>query len=218
MTNPTNEPSFKPFCKPTKQMDLDAELPNNLSSKQVKYNLSQKQDAELPSKITDMQNTQTCGLCHSKKSEPESLAEQPIAATDSYQNTLPAALDPSASSILPAAFDLSANPLLSATLDSGSARPSNLSAGLDLHSASSTNLSAALDLHSATCFNSNMMCNAFQPVANEHKHLSKANAKTFWLIASFKQQYQSKMQQCLVDFSLLDAISIAKLNNDTDFQ
>jgi hypothetical protein len=47
-------------------MDLNAELPNILSSKQVKYSLSQKQDAELPSKITDMQNTQTCGLCHNK--------------------------------------------------------------------------------------------------------------------------------------------------------
>ncbi len=146
---------------PIKQMDLDAELPNILSSKRVKYSLSQKQDAELPNKITDTQNTQTCGLCHNKKSEPESLAEQPIAATDSSQNTLSVALDPSASSILPAALDLSANPLLSATLDLHSARPSNLSAGLGLCSASTTNLSAALDLHSASCFNSNKTCSAF---------------------------------------------------------
>jgi hypothetical protein len=71
---------------------LDAELPNILSSKQVKYTLSQKQDAELPSKITDAQNTQTCGLCHGKKSEPESLAEQQIAATNSSQYNLPAGL------------------------------------------------------------------------------------------------------------------------------
>ncbi len=85
MSNPTNIPSRKPFCKPTKQMDLDAELPNNLSSTRVKYSLSQKQDAELRSKITDMQNTQTCGLCHNKKSELESLVEQPLAATDSSQ-------------------------------------------------------------------------------------------------------------------------------------
>ncbi len=115
---PMSKPSNEPNDKPTKQMDLDAELPNNLSSKRVKSSLSQKQDAELQSKITDTQNTQTCGLCHNKKSEPESLAEQPFAATDSSQNTLPKALDPSASSILSAALDPSANTLLSATLDS----------------------------------------------------------------------------------------------------
>jgi hypothetical protein len=89
---------------------------------------------------------------------------------------------------------------------------------LGLHSASTTNMSAALDLHSASCFNSNNTCNAFQPVANEQKHLIKANAKTFWLIVSFKQQYQSKIQQHLVNFSSLDAILIAKHNIDADFQ
>jgi hypothetical protein len=88
MSNPTNEPSRKPILKPTKRMDLDAELLNNLLSKRVKYNLSQKQDAELPSKITDTQNTQTCGLCHNKKSELESLEEQPIAATNNSQHGL----------------------------------------------------------------------------------------------------------------------------------
>jgi hypothetical protein len=93
-----------------------------------------------------------------------------------------------------------------------------LSAGLGLCSASTTNLSAALDLHSASCFNSNKTRSAFQPVANEHKHLIKANAKTFWLIVSFKQQYQSKMQQRVVNFSLLNAISITKLDINTDFQ
>jgi hypothetical protein len=126
MSNPTNEPSHKPVCKPTNQMDLDAELPNNLlpQTTQVAYSMP-KQDAELPSKNTDLTNTQTCGLrhnkkselesladqpiaatdssqcglCQGKKSEPESLVEQPFAATDSSQNTLPEALDPSASSI-----------------------------------------------------------------------------------------------------------------------
>jgi hypothetical protein len=53
-----------------------------------------KQDADLPSKLTDSTNTQTCGLRHNK-SEPESLADQPsideeidhsIAATDSSKN------------------------------------------------------------------------------------------------------------------------------------
>jgi hypothetical protein len=70
-----------------------------------------------------------------------------------------------------------------------------------LRSASTTNLSAALDLHSASCFTSNRTGSAFQPVANKYKGLIK-----------------SKMQQRLVDFSLSDAISIAKLDIDTDFQ
>ncbi len=65
-----NDPKNEPTCKPTIQMDLDAELPSNLSSKQVKYSLSPKQDAELPREITDLTNTQPCGLWHNKKSEP----------------------------------------------------------------------------------------------------------------------------------------------------
>jgi hypothetical protein len=77
-------------------MDLDAELPNNLSQKKSQVAYSEpKQDAELPSKITDLTNTQTSGLCNDKKSEPESLADQPsineeidhsIAASDSSKN------------------------------------------------------------------------------------------------------------------------------------
>jgi hypothetical protein len=79
-------------------MDLNAELPKNLSPKKTQVaNSEPKQDAELPSKITDLIKTQTCGLCHGKKSESKSLVEQPIAATSSSQNNLPAALDPSAS-------------------------------------------------------------------------------------------------------------------------
>jgi hypothetical protein len=59
-------------------MYLDAELPTNLSQKksQVAYR-EPKQDAELPSKITDSTNTQTRGLCHDKKSEPESFVDKP---------------------------------------------------------------------------------------------------------------------------------------------
>jgi hypothetical protein len=30
MSNPKNKPSLKPTSKPIKQMDMDAELPNNL--------------------------------------------------------------------------------------------------------------------------------------------------------------------------------------------
>jgi hypothetical protein len=63
MSDPTNEPSRKPTCEPTKdsmvndqttnpRLEWDAELPNILSPKRGKYSLSQKQDAELPSKIT----------------------------------------------------------------------------------------------------------------------------------------------------------------------
>jgi hypothetical protein len=52
-------------------MDLDAELPNNLSPNKTQEAYSEpKQDAELPSKITDSTNTQPHGLCHDKKSEP----------------------------------------------------------------------------------------------------------------------------------------------------
>jgi hypothetical protein len=53
MSNPTNEP----LCEPTndeindqttnQRLEWDAELPDILSSKQGKYSLSQKQDAEL---------------------------------------------------------------------------------------------------------------------------------------------------------------------------
>ncbi len=215
MSNPTNKPSCKPNGKSIKQMDLDAELPNNLLPQKTLLAYSEpKQDAELPSKNTVSTNTQTCGLCHNRKSEPESLVEQPIAATDSSQNMLPAslglrlatptllaALDPSASftlptaldlfasSITPAALDLSANTLLSATLDLRSGRQSNLSADLGLGSASTTNLSAALDLHSASCLNSNKMCSASQLAANEHKGFF--NCKT---ASSFKLIVESSSE------------------------
>jgi hypothetical protein len=77
MSNPMNEPSRKPICKPTKQMDLDAELLNNLSPKKTQVTYSaQKQDAELPSKIIDSTDTQFCGLCHDKKSEQVTLSKQ----------------------------------------------------------------------------------------------------------------------------------------------
>jgi hypothetical protein len=168
-------------------------------------------------------NSSQRGLCHGKKSELESLAEQTIAATNSSQNTLPvahdplasstlpAALDPLASSTLPAALDPSASSIMLAALDP-SADPL-LSATLDSRSANTTNFSAALDLHSACCFNSNKTCSAFQLVANEHKGLFNCKtASTFKLIFGFKQQYQRQLQQDLVDLSLSNAFSIAKLD------
>jgi hypothetical protein len=54
MSNPMNEPSRGPIQKPTKQMDFDAELPTNLSQKKSQVACREpKQEAELPSKITD---------------------------------------------------------------------------------------------------------------------------------------------------------------------
>ena len=62
-----NEPSCKPIREPTKQMGSDAELLNNLSPMKTQVVYSEpKKDAELPSKITDSTNTQTCGLRHNK--------------------------------------------------------------------------------------------------------------------------------------------------------
>jgi hypothetical protein len=130
-----------------------------------------------------------------------------LAALDPSESfTLPAALDLCASSITPAALDPSANTLLSVTLDSHSARPSNLSADHGLHSAS--------------CFNLNKTCSAFQLAANEHKGLfNDETAPTFRLIVRFKQQYQSKMQQNLVNnFWLSNATLIANLETSNDFQ
>jgi hypothetical protein len=77
MSKPTNEPTGEP------------------TKKSRVANRETKQDAELPSKLTDLTNTQTRGLCHGKKSEPKSLADQPsideeinhsIAASDSSKN------------------------------------------------------------------------------------------------------------------------------------
>ncbi len=95
MSNPTNEPSHGLIREPTKQMELDAKLPNNLSPMKTRVAYREpKQDAELPSKVTDSTNTQTCGLYHDKKSEPESLMDQlsineeidyPVAATNISQ-------------------------------------------------------------------------------------------------------------------------------------
>ena len=71
ISNPTNEPSREPICEPTKRMDLDVALSNNLS---------QINNAVLSNHIN----------------QPESLADQPgideeinypIAASDSSQPT-----------------------------------------------------------------------------------------------------------------------------------
>jgi len=63
MSNSKNKPSREPTCEPTndqmvndqttnQRLEWDAEHPNILSPKRGKYSLSQKQDTELPSKIT----------------------------------------------------------------------------------------------------------------------------------------------------------------------
>jgi hypothetical protein len=49
-----------------------------------------KQDAELPSKITDLTNTQPCRLCHNNKSEPGLLLRQPVQYEEEIIQTSPA--------------------------------------------------------------------------------------------------------------------------------
>jgi hypothetical protein len=67
-SNPTNESSHNLICEPTKQMDLDTELPNNLSPKKTQMTYSEpKQDADLPCKIIDSSYTQICWLCHTSE-------------------------------------------------------------------------------------------------------------------------------------------------------
>ncbi len=60
---PISKPTNEPTGEPTKT--------------QVAYS-EPKQDAELPSKITDLTNTQSCGLCHNNKSELGLLSRQPV--------------------------------------------------------------------------------------------------------------------------------------------
>jgi hypothetical protein len=89
-----------------------------------------------------------------------------------------------------------------------------LLAGLGLHSARTINLQAGLGLHSANSFNLS---------ADFGLHVASRNSnKTFQFIVRyfftlrFKQQYQSKMQQDLVDFSLSKTTSIAKPSAQTN--
>jgi hypothetical protein len=64
MSDPKNEPSREPICKPTKQMDLDAVLLNNLLPKKPReVDSKSKQNAELSSNIA---STQPHGPCHDK--------------------------------------------------------------------------------------------------------------------------------------------------------
>jgi hypothetical protein len=49
-----------------------------------------KQDAELPSKITDLENTQPCGLCHNNKSELGLLLRQPVQYEEEIIQSSPA--------------------------------------------------------------------------------------------------------------------------------
>jgi hypothetical protein len=57
MSNLTNEPGRKPICKATKQLEQDALLPGNLSSKGVMFS-DEGQDNEIQSKSTHSSNTQ----------------------------------------------------------------------------------------------------------------------------------------------------------------
>jgi hypothetical protein len=76
LSDPTNEPSREPIHKPTKQRNLDAEFPTNLSQKKSQVAYSEpKQDAELPSKITDSTNTQMHGLYATIKNQSRNLLQ-----------------------------------------------------------------------------------------------------------------------------------------------
>jgi hypothetical protein len=61
----------EPMSKPTNELTGEPTKNSRVANRET------KQDAELPSKLTDLTNTPLHGLCHSKKSEPESLADQP---------------------------------------------------------------------------------------------------------------------------------------------
>jgi hypothetical protein len=65
MSNPTNKPSRNPICEPindqttnrtNQQLEQDALLPGNLSSKEVMFS-DQEQDNEIQSDSTDPSNT-----------------------------------------------------------------------------------------------------------------------------------------------------------------
>ena len=71
MSKPTNEPT----CEPIKT--------------RVAYS-EPKQDAEPPSKITDLTNTQPCGLCHNNKSEPGLFSRQPVQYEEEIIQSSPA--------------------------------------------------------------------------------------------------------------------------------
>ncbi len=99
---------------------------------------------------------------------------------------------------LPAGLGLhTTNFPLPAGLGLHSARTINLQASLGLRSANSSNLSADVGLHTASQ-NSNKMF-----------HLIVRYVFT----VRFKQQYQSQLQQDLVNLSLLNTFSIAKLDS-----
>jgi hypothetical protein len=51
MSNPKNDPSHEPICKPTKQMDLDAMLSNDLSTKNKRETCSDDLDYDIHNKI-----------------------------------------------------------------------------------------------------------------------------------------------------------------------
>ncbi len=57
MSDPMNKQSHKLICKPTKQLEQDALLPGNLSSKGVIFS-EQEQDNEIQSNSTNSSNTQ----------------------------------------------------------------------------------------------------------------------------------------------------------------
>ncbi len=61
--------------------------------------------------------------------------------------------------------------------------------------------------------NKNKTCDASTMAANEHKLLNKSKISACHLIDRFIQHYQSQLQQDVINFSLSNAFSIAKLDS-----
>jgi hypothetical protein len=200
----------------------DAKLPGNIASTQLVGSCHGKKSepeslAEQPIAATDSSQR---GLCHGKKSELESLAEQPIAATDSSQYNLPAGLG---------------------VLGLRSAKTINLPAGLVLRSANSSNLSAVkTKSNDALPFGGKSIKSfdyalSFRHTASSTLQLIVASVTNEFSkgptidspakqrpvpkdnpaieSVGFIQKFQSRLQKDLVNLSLSNAFSTAKLDS-----
>ena len=141
----------------------------------------------------------------------ESLAEQPTDVTNSFQNSGPLVEQPIA------ATNSSKKPGHGPNKHESSCA-SRLVARVKCLKSHETSCTCWLVAH-AKCLNSHASSYAFL-LAARAKCLNKSNVFTFRLIFGFIQHYQRQLQQDLVDFSSLNAFSIAaKLNSSLkDFQ
>jgi hypothetical protein len=123
-------------------------------------------------------------------------------------------------SFTPCLHILAFEPVTSAKQISSPKTALNATAEMQLSADISQNLGTQLifKLIYVSISNKDEMCSASQLAMNEHRGLfNDKTVSTFRLIVRLKQQYQSKMQRDLVDFSSSKTISNAKLANN-DFQ